>query len=184
MPAILKLFRDVVETKEIPLEGKATVQQITDLTFSTAALLNDGIKSDARLEQAKAFAVAVAAKGATLLVCSKAVRIAITGELGKVIGQDCPWEGVTVTHFGSLRGVNKYEEYDNVIILGKPAAIACENQAKALWWDADDSLTVLKASLVSKPLEQVHRGYRVADGKHSSVQVQVYPDHRVQLLLE
>jgi len=176
-PEILKLFRDDVEIKEIPVERKATVHQFTDLTFSKTALLSE----NELLSQAKAFAAAVGATGKTLLVCSKAVRIAITGELDKSIDQDYLWAGVTVTHFGSLRGVNKYEDYNNVIILGReqPAAIACENQAKALWWDAEDPLTLLETKSGSKPLEQTHRGYRVAGGEHSSVQVQIHPDHRV-----
>jgi len=185
-PEILGLFRDGAEVKEIAVERRATVHQFTDLTFSKTALLSNGEKSEVLRSQVKAFTRSIGKTGKTLLVCSKAVRVAMTGEQGSRLAQDYSWEGVTVTHFGSLRGVNKYEDYQNIIILGReqPSAEACENQARALWWNSEDPLTLLESKAGQKPLESEYRGYRIRDGRRQSVAVKVHPDHRVQLLLE
>ena len=185
-PEILQLFREGVEHVEIPVERQATVHQFSDLSFSKTALLRESEKSSTLLEQIVAFASGLAKSGRTLLVCSRAVRLEMTREDSATLQQDFNLQGVTVTHFGSLRGVNKYEDYDNVIIVGReqPSSIACENQAKALWWDREDALTLLTAKSGHKPLESESRGYRLSNGTNNSTKVQVHPDYRVQLILE
>ena len=185
-PEILKLFRDGVEHVEIPVERQATVHQFSDLSFSKKALLRESDKSSTLLKQIVAFTSGLAKRGRTLLVCSKAVRLELTKEDSKTLQQDFNLQEVTVTHFGSLRGVNKYEDYDNVVIVGReqPPAIACENQAKALWWDREEALALLPSKSGHKPLESESRGYRLSNGTNRSTKVQVHPDYRVQLVLE
>ena len=184
--ALLSQFRDGVETVEIAVERHCTVHQFTDLTFSKTALLTNGQDSELLLQQVKEFVQSVGQHGQTLLVCSKAVRCAITSEPDTKTPQDCEWHGVTVTHFGAIRGLNHYENYSNVIILGReqPAAVVCEEQARALWWDAEPPLELLETKAGHKPLEQQTRGYRTAEGSSEGVRVQVHPDDRVQLVLE
>ena len=185
-PEILQLFREGVEHVEIPVERQATVHQFSDLSFSKTALLREANKSSILLEQVSSFASGLAKSGRTLLVCSRAVRLELTKEDSATLQQDFNLHGVTVTHFGNLRGVNKYEDYDNVVIVGReqPSAIACENQAKALWWDKEDALSLLALKSGHKPLESESRGYRLSNGTNSSTKVQVHPDYRVQFILE
>lgn len=184
-PEILKQFRDGAELVEIPVERKATVHQFTDLTLSKTALGGSDSGGSELLSQVKEFAQSVADHGKTLLVCSKAVRRAITGEPSGPLDQDYHWEGTTITHFGSIRGVNEYKDYTNVIIVGReqPSAVACENQARALWWDDETALELLETKTGNnKPLEKANRGYRTASGDNASVTVQIHPDDRVQLM--
>jgi hypothetical protein len=186
-PEILKQFRDGAELVEIPVERKATVHQFTDLTFSKTALEGSDSGDSELLSQVKEFAQSVAQHSKTLLVCSKTTRRSITGEPGDKLEQDYDWEGVTVTHFGSIRGVNRYKDYTNVIIVGRnqPPATASEEDARAMWWDDEAPLELLEAKKGNnKPLEEAHRGYRTTSGNSASVTVRVHPDERVQLMLE
>jgi hypothetical protein len=186
-PALLSQFRGGVETVEIAVERQAKVHQFTDLTFSKRALLGNDRRGELLREEVKGFVQSVAQHGQTLLVCSKAIRCAMTGELDGSVPQDCAWQGVTVTHFGTIRGVNHYENYTNVIILGReqPSTEALEQQARALWWDAESALELVEMTANgSKPYGEQFRGHRTADGCGLAGRVQIHPDDRVQLVLE
>lgn len=102
-PEILGLFREGVKHVEIPVERQATVHQFSDLSFSKTALLREANKSSILREQVMAFASGLAEGGKTLLVCSRAVRLEMTREDSATLQQDFNLQGVTVTHFGSLR---------------------------------------------------------------------------------
>lgn len=190
-PEILSQFTDEdTDITEIPVERKAEIHQFTDQTFSITKLLNSGQKSEELLGQVKEFIDQTAAKGSTLVACSKKVRRALTGEEGieGLLPQEGLCNGATVIHFGNLRGLNEYSGYENVIILGReqPPANAIEDIARGLWWDEREvPLSFLEEKRGgNKPLMNEWRGYRAANEGNKSVSVQVYPDHRIQLLLE
>ena len=121
---ILEQFVDSVDVVEIAAERKATIHQFTDRSFSKTKLLspNGGL-----LTQVKEFIAGVASKGATLVACTKAVKVAICGD-------GDTYEGVSFVNFGNLRGLNDYASFDNVIILGReqPPASGMSDQARAM----------------------------------------------------
>ena len=172
--AILEQFVESVEVVEIAAQRKATIHQFTDRSFSKGKLLSpDG----ELLSQVKAFIAGVASKGATLVACTKAVKTAICGV-------DKTYEGASFVNFGNLRGLNDYAAFDNVIILGReqPAASGMSDQARAMWWDSEESLRALTDKSGNLPYINEPRGYRGI--LRGSVQVQTHPDWRAQLLLE
>ena len=81
-------------------------------------------------------------------------------------------------------GLNDYASFDNVIILGReqPAASGMSDQARAMWWDSEEPLRGLQDKSGNLPYMNEPRGYRGI--QRGSVQVQVHPDRRAQLLLE
>ena len=131
----------------------------------------------------KAFIKAVSKSGETLAVASKAVRHKLTG-IDPAVEKSTLYEGVTYIHFGNLRGLNDFEGYDNVIIVGREqlSSNALEDHARGLWWDAETALLSLEDAKGSKPLPKSHRTYRGSEFK--TAQVSIHPDPRVQLVLE
>jgi hypothetical protein len=171
---VLEQFVASVDVVEIAAQRKATIHQFTDRTFSKTTLL----KADGELlEQVKVFIAGVASKGSTLVACSKAVVAA-------VCGKGDTFEGASFVNFGNLRGLNDYATFDNVIILGReqPAANSISDQARAMWSDSEEPLWVLEDKSGNQPYQSQPRGYRGI--QRGSVQVQVHPDWRAQLLLE
>lgn len=171
---ILEQFVDSVDVVEIAAERKATIHQFTDRSFSKTKLLTpDG----ELLAQVREFIAGVASKGATLVACTKAVKVAICGD-GETHG------GASFVNFGNLRGLNGYASFDNVIILGReqPAASGMSDQARAMWWDSDEPIRALKDKSGNQPYTNQPRGYRGI--LRGSVKVQTHPDWRAQLLLE
>ncbi|ESS15579.1 hypothetical protein MOLA814_01161 [Betaproteobacteria bacterium MOLA814] len=171
---ILEQFVESVDVVEIPAQRKATIHQFTDKTFSKTKLLSaDG----ELLSQVKEFIAAVASKGATLVACTKGVKTAICGDGNS-------YEEASFVNFSNLRGLNDYASFDNVIILGReqPAASGMSDQARAMWWDSEEPLQGLQDKSGNQPYMNEPRGYRGI--QRGSVQVQVHPDRRAQLLLE
>jgi len=82
-------------------------------------------------------------------------------------------------HFGNLRGIDEYKDYNMVIIIGRleyPTPVV-EDYAAALWWDTPEEL------LLSQKLTSEVRGYSYKYGK-MGVNVSVHPDWQVQLIME
>jgi hypothetical protein len=172
--AVLEQFVESVDVVEIAAQRKATIHQFTDRSFSKTKLLSaDG----ELLAQVKEFIAGVALKGTTLVACTKSVKVAICGDSNT-------YEGTSFVNFGNLRGLNDYATFNNVIILGReqPAASGMSDQARAMWWGSDEPLRVLQDKSGSQPYTIEPRGYRGI--QRGSVQVQVHPDWRAQLLLE
>ena len=101
-----------------------------------------------------------------------------------VCGKGDTFEGASFVNFGNLRGLNDYSTFDNVIILGReqPAANSLSDQARSMWFDSEEPLRVLPDKSGNQPYASQARGYRGI--QRGSVQVQVHPDWRAQLLLE
>lgn len=178
-PEILKQFRDNVELVDISVERQAVIHQFTDLSFSKSSFANNPVQ----LGEVREFVARVAKTGQTLAVASKAIRHQLTG-IDPAVEKSTSYEGTTYNHFGALRGLNEFENFDNVIIVGREQlpSNALEDLARALWWDADTSLRFLEDIKGSKPLGKSHRTYRASVSK--TVQVATHPDPRAQLMLE
>ena len=117
-PALLELyFGRKVDLVDIPVERLAEIHQFKDRTFSKTSLLkaDDG----ALLKDVESFVERVSPSGATLVVASKGVRKALSGEVDLELPADIPFAGATLTHFNSLRGVNRYSDYQNIVIVGR-----------------------------------------------------------------
>ena len=91
-----------------------------------------------------------------------------------------PIPGVAVVHFGALRGVDRFKDFDTVIIAGReqPAPGAVEALARSLFGDEEEPLALGGAWTTEL------RPYRMRDGSRRGVEVAVHPDPRVQAILE
>jgi hypothetical protein len=171
---VLEQFVASVDVVEIAAQRKATIHQFTDRSFSKTSLL----KTDGELiAQVKVFIAGVASKGSTLVACSKEVMVTVCGKADT-------FEGASFVNFGNLRGLNDYSTFDNVIILGReqPASNSLSDQARSMWFDSEEPLRLLQDRSGNQPYASQARGYRGL--QRGSVQVQVHPDWRAQLLLE
>ena len=182
-PALLELyFGRNVNLVDIPVERLAEIHQFKDRTFSKTSLLkaDDG----ALLKDVETFVERVSPSGATLVVASKGVRKALSGEVDLELPADIPFAGATLTHFNSLRGVNRYSDYQNIVIVGReqPATTGLEQVARALWGDAEEPLQLLEDKSGSKPFEPVSGTYWVQDGTESA-KTHAHPDQRATALL-
>jgi len=88
--------------------------------------------------------------------------------------------GCKSIHFGGLRGIDKFNDCDAVLVCGRnqPPVQAVESIAACLWWDSDNEL-----KLTGKCLQEV-RGYRLVSGDKKGVNVWNYKDNRLQIVLE
>ena len=87
---------------------------------------------------------------------------------------------IDVAHFGSIRGLDGWKDFDTVIVAGReqPPPQAIENMARCLF-GADPEPLLLTGEYVPQM-----RGHRMKDGTRTAVMVQVHPDLRVQALVE
>ena len=155
-PEILKLFRPNVRVVDIPAKRLATVYQVTDITNSKSSLLD---KEDTRRAlSVVSFIKHMATTGKTLAVTIKDFRIALTGEDKDALSKCADYHGAKLAHFGSLRGLNDFEEYDNVVIIGRmePPVNALERQANGMWWDDNKPISRVSLTINDNGTE---RGY-------------------------
>jgi hypothetical protein len=141
------------------------------------------------MKQTRIFCEKLAANPRALIVASKAVRKELTGETEIDIdnGSVGRLDKAKVIHFGSLRGLDHYKDYDTVVIIGRnqPNVQALEKEARALYWDSEDSLGLITQDKGGfRNLLEDKRGYRVRSGLHEEVGVHVHPDQDVQAILE
>jgi hypothetical protein len=88
--------------------------------------------------------------------------------------------GCAVEWFGNIRGIDRYKNFDTVIIAGRQQlpVDAVEARARALFADDPEPL-----NLTGELVEQ-DRGYRLRDGGHVCARVWVHLDPRVQAMIE
>ncbi|MGH7101523.1 MAG: hypothetical protein ACREFJ_03920, partial [Acetobacteraceae bacterium] len=176
-----RLFGRPIEHETIKVERNAVVTQCKSSRFSKKKL-----RKQKALDEIKAVIRRKASEGKTLVVCPLEIRGAITGEITGETEKSVPlsveWDGVTISHFGRIRGVDDWKDYDTVIILGaeQPPAQAVEGMARAIWSDDPEPLQV------PRQYETGVRGYRLRSGERKGVQIRYYlhPDARVQQVLE
>ena len=177
---ILDQFREGVPVVDIPVERICTVVQVTDKTFS----LNDMTSTSTLFDQTEDFVQRIIKTGSTLIVTNKAVRLKLTSESASNIPKIGNYQGASIIHFGNLRGLNEFKEFENVIIIGRNEVPqeAIEHIAGGLWWDSQDELGLSARS--DDGLTYVNRGYcdHQHSGKYSGTRV--HPDKRVQTIQE
>lgn len=176
-PTIGTKFLPRLEMVDVQVERRAGVIQVMDTPCSRRKLLawntapEDEVKRAAnRLTDVQALFNVEAAKGRrVLLVTYKAAADRLTAPAG-----------CAVEWFGNIRGIDRYKDFDTVIVAGReqPPAEAVEAQARALFADDTEPLN-LTGELVERK-----RGYRMRDGRPAEATVWIHPDPRVQALLE
>jgi hypothetical protein len=112
---ILKKFLPDSKIIDIDVERQAEVFQFYDRTFSKTAVNDEN--TDLKIADIKNFIAKVADNTPTLVVCSRKVRLLITGE--SETSEHGEYAGATVVHFNSIRGLNTFSDYENVIIIGR-----------------------------------------------------------------
>lgn len=180
---ILKKFLPESKITSIDVERQAEVFQFYDRTFSKTAVNDEN--TDLKIADIKNFIAKVADNTPTLVVCSRKVRLLITGE--SATSEHGEYAGATVVHFNSIRGLNTFSEYENVIIIGReqPSSTDVEANARGIFWDDEEAIKTLTEKSGSRPFSNdSRRGYRLASGDYDSTTVQLHPDHRVQAIME
>jgi hypothetical protein len=171
-----KLFPEIT-VESIAARRNTEVIQVSDTACSRNRLLSfegapesEQNRAANRLEDVRRLAEVEAASGRrVLLVTYKAAE----EQLGSI-------PGVDVTHFGALRGLDRYKDHDTIIVAGRqqPSSAEVEDLARSLFGDDDEPLN-LSGSFTTEI-----RGYRLRDGNRRGVQVAVYADPRCQAILE
>jgi len=183
---ILKLYRGNIKLLDIPARRLATVYQVTDITNSKSALLENDIPTQ-RAQSAASFIEHLATTGKTLAVTIKDLRTALTGEAEEELSKCGNYHGAQIAHFGSLRGLNDFAEYDNIVIVGRmePNVNALERQVSGLWWDAEKPISAVppndKGQFFFEKLPKAiqHKGH-----SPHVIRTSCHPDPRAQVLLE
>ena len=153
-------------------EINAVVTQVRDTVCSRNKLLS----SPARRADVLALARYEAAQGRRVLLGTyKAVADLLRAEL-----TDQDRKRISVVHFGAIRGLDGFKEYETVIVAGReqPRAVNVENTARSLFGHEPERL------LFTGEYVQQMRGYVMKDGTRTAATVEVHPDARVQAVLE
>jgi hypothetical protein len=163
--------------------------QCHDLTFSTSCLAMVPTSADrtdgprrAETRRAKTMSVAVRSAGANkraVVTMSKRVRVAITGEDGRLPLSFAFTERVEITHFGRQIGQNRWRKYDIAVVVGRdqPTVQSLERLGRAIY-GSDRSVTLL---LTGQYIEG-QRPYGPASS--NSAFITTHPDPRLRELLE
>ncbi len=165
--------RLAVPEKDIRLERNAFVTQVTSATFSRGSVIgttqpkeNDERAAQRRREIGEFVQRVGREHGKTLVGTYKAVA--------EKIGEDA---GTIAMWFGNLRGQNVAQKCNAVVVVGREMPPDAEEYARALYATDDEPI------LASEPVKQCRR-YRVRGGSVQVTEVAVYPDVRVQRVLE
>jgi hypothetical protein len=175
---INRVFFPEIKQKIIHVKRNAQIIQVVTTRNSNSRFyrLDDGTKNHHHIKQANTILKRLTNNEKTLIIGP-----------GKIVGNknqkrkpllDLP-SNAKFEHFGNLRGIDGYKNYNNTIIIGRlqyPTHVL-EAMAASLWWDSG-----YKLKLNQELIPEV-RGYR-----HSHIQqgveVMVHPDKRVQHLQE
>jgi hypothetical protein len=182
-----RLFGGQIEHVVISVRRNAVVTQCHTSNFSRQALLGfNGAAPDfnaraaQRLEKVKLVIRKLAKSSRLLVVCPLPVRRAITGEDAPQLPLSCEYEGATISHFGRIRGVDDWKDFDACLTIGReqPPPVAVEALARSVW--DDDPVPLNLSGAYSK----APRGYRMRGGARVGVEVDIHQDPRVQRVLE
>ena len=183
---ILNLYRDNIKLVDIRAKRQATVYQVSDRTFSNNSILQNKVPTQLAYSAAS-FIKHMAKTGKTLAVTIKDLRTALTGETDEKLPKCGNYLGAQIAHFGSLRGLNDFAEYDNIVIVGRmePSVKVLERQANGLWWDADKPITsVLPNDNGQFFFEKLPTAIRYKNKLPHVIRTSCHPDPRAQVLLE
>jgi hypothetical protein len=115
-----------------------------------------------------------------LAITNKPMRLLFTGEKPGKVPLSCEAHGVTWTHYGAILGVDKWRDYDVVVLIGREqiSDSAAMEQARAIACDRPEPLD-LEAKFSKKV-----RGHRLRDGSAHGVEVWVHGEPLAQLRTE
>ncbi len=186
-PELIRAWFRELTFKDIPVSRNAYVVQCHSsrgATASFAAWENAGpnpkeraAKNVAGLNELIRYE---SAGGKTKVLVAGPQKITGNPKKGIVPLVSCPPNGA-LAHFGALRGVDVYKEFDTVIIVGRnqPPIAELEDLARAFWFDSETPLGFAEEFVAER------RPYRFKDpGKSMEIEVPVHPDPRVQRLQE
>lgn len=173
-------FGQHLEEDIINAKLNAEVIQVSSSQFSRASFNGDSKRKETTLEKVKDFIREEAAKapGKVLVITYKFLREKLTGQPAE--GPGTPWGGATIAHFGGILGVDRWKDFQTVIVIGReqPRAESVEALGRGLFHDATEAL-----DLPGK-FKKVPRGYRMADGSQAGSKAWCHSDKNIQKVLE
>jgi len=181
--SVIDLYRENCQLKEISAKREGTVLQVSDLSFGSRYLKDHPEEID-NIKQA---IEKIAKTGKTLVVTTKKLRRDLMGVKLLDLPAYSSLGEADIAHFSNLRGLNAFEEYVNVVIVGRQQLSwrDVENQAKALWWDDRKPFTKLEPSEDNEYywVNQT-QGIRMKDADPVIIGMKGHPDERVRIINE
>ena len=180
---VIDLYRENCQLKEISAKRESTVLQVKDLSFGTRYQKDH----PQELDNVRQLIEKVAKTGKTLVVTTKKLRRKLMGVKLSDLPSFSPLGEADIAHFSNLRGLNAFEDYVNVVIVGRQQLSwrDVENQAKALWWDDREPFTKLEVSEDNQHywVNQT-QGIRMKDADPVIIGMKGHPDERVRIINE
>ena len=184
-----RLFGANLRGFTVPAMRTAHVIQVSDAALTLGSLAPDAdalpknVAKAAKLRGRIAEMVRRETAGGkrVLLMTAKEVRRALTGETDDALSPWVSWEGAELSHFGRHLGVNRWSDFDTVIVVGRAQLPpdAAERTARAIWANS------LEAPLdLSGAYRKERRRHDLRSGAGPAVEVQAHADPRVQAVVE
>jgi hypothetical protein len=184
-----RLFGERLEAVDIRVRRKAEVIQAISTKLSKRRLLLGTPDATRVLGQIRALADREAGEDRRVLIVTyKRVRCLLTGEdPDEDLGLHGLCGRTAVIHFGALRGIDAFRDYDTVIVAGRqqlpPHAV--EATARALFATDPEPLHLLVTNDAGNGTWSTEaRGYTMKNGSQVGVEIERHPDDRVQRVLE
>lgn len=178
------------EFRSLEAPQDAEVVQVTDRTLSNAWLLDDdqGGKRRKKVLDIVAREVSRPNESGVLLVATKSVLRQLHQDVGHAnIQSDTtlsqPLLGAETRWFGpSSQGVNAYEKFSTIVIVGRlqPSPEVVEALARCIF--GDDATPI--SGIDSGPLPEALAKRRIGDSEWEDAATRAHPDRRVQSVLE
>lgn len=113
---VKKSIPDIIE-KRFPVRYNADVWQVSDKSFSKSALIGDVVDDGSDLgEEVGRFLNEIPEPSLTLVLTYKAYQEGLTGTSE---GFSEMANGMTVGHFGNIRGTDDFKDFTTVVVIGR-----------------------------------------------------------------
>jgi hypothetical protein len=184
-----RLFGGDLRGFTVPAVRHAYVIQVSDWSVAKSSIApraklknNHGNAGKLRGRAAAMVQRETADDARVLAISPLQVRRELTGEKVDDLPVWTTWHGAEFTHFGRHLGVNRWADFDTVIIISREelSPVDAERLARAIW--ADDPTVTL--NLPGGNLSSELRRHDLRTGIAPAVSVRVHVDPRVQSLIE
>jgi hypothetical protein len=187
-PMITRTLVPGAHFESIDIKPEADVIQVHDRTVSNAWLVckKEGEKRRKRVLDVVKREVANANGRGVLIVATKAVLARLHQDCGQEAdGQNLskPLLGATTRWFGPrMQGINDFEDYKTIIIVGRlqPPPVETEAQARCLFGDDDQPFEIPHTGC----LPETQSGILMQNGDRIAAATRAHPDPRVQTMME
>ena len=162
-PTILASIKDKISIINLDVRYNADIYKVTDRAFSKSelGLVNDKIDAE-KIAEIDGFISALPKPEKTLVITYIELQEELTGERQGFSKMDC---GATVGHFGNIRGIDAYKDFDTAVVIGrnKPPTYVIDQKLRALTHDinqADNgelSSAIYRAMVTSETNQAVAR---------------------------